>query len=501
MRKTFLYAVVAVTVCALLAANAQAAFMVETWSGSVKYPVPGLANDHYSGDGILSSDTYPSPSRAVGVTAASAVFGGTSYVFSYTPSPGCGGDEDNVMFAAGTALGNGNTATGLLGGTAGFYNIYATWRASDNVDPGGVNYTVTLEGDDKTVPMVQQKTIGGVIPAGSDNWFLVAERVRLMPSRTYTLTQKPNATSYVSMRNHGVMWELVEAEAPVADIVETEGITAVEEGGDVDEYTIVLKEQPPDTVVVTAEVSEPNQVTLNGESSLQLVFTPDNWNVEQHVIVEAWVDGETEPQKSVCVLHMTDWSDPNGAEDYPGSVYTNGYAGVVVVEVRDYDVPGVKIVESGGATEVSENGPTSDTYLVKLMFPPTDPVIIKIATDGQTVVDTGSGEAQNAELVFTPANWQDNQVVTVTAVDDDVLERNHYSTITHTVESELDGGYDGIPVRDVTVSIEDNECGVWGYPERDVNKDCYVDLGDLAMLAQSWLDCTQPYGDGCVDLR
>lgn len=41
------------------------------------------------------------------------------------------------------------------------------------------------------------------------------------------------------------------------------------------------------------------------------------------------------------------------------------------------------------------------------------------------------------------------------------------------------------------------ECGDWGYKPGDINKDCVVNLEDLACLAQNWLTCTTPEQEGC----
>jgi hypothetical protein len=37
--------------------------------------------------------------------------------------------------------------------------------------------------------------------------------------------------------------------------------------------------------------------------------------------------------------------------------------------------------------------------------------------------------------------------------------------------------------------------------EGDTNNDCDVDIEDLAALVDTWLDCTDPYEEGCVDVR
>ena len=49
-------------------------------------------------------------------------------------------------------------ASGLTGGEPGLYNVYATWRASENVSDGGGAFTITSESDEVVLPMVQQRT-------------------------------------------------------------------------------------------------------------------------------------------------------------------------------------------------------------------------------------------------------------------------------------------------------------------------------------------------------
>jgi len=40
-------------------------------------------------------------------------------------------------------------------------------------------------------------------------------------------------------------------------------------------------------------------------------------------------------------------------------------------------------------------------------------------------------------------------------------------------------------------------CGDWGYPQGDVNGDCYVNLVDFAIMADQWLKCTDPADPNC----
>jgi outer membrane lipoprotein-sorting protein len=336
------------------------------------------------------------------------------------------------------------------------------------------------------------RTGGTGSPGGNNGWYRIAERVHLTTGTTYTIHQIANDPLYFpSMRSHAVLWELVEADPQLAAITESDETTSVAEGGVTDTYTVALNEQPLDVTVVTAAALDPNQIWLNGQmDETELTFTPEDWYVEQTVTVEAFDDLTVEGDHSLMVLHLIRAADPNN----------DGFGGLITVAITDNEAPDVRITESDGSTEVAEQDSTSDTYTVRLLFLPTANVTIDITADDDTAVDTGAGAASTAQLIFTPNDWYIEQTVTVSAIDDSELERVHWAAISHSVSS-VDGGYDGLPVGDVVVRVEDNNCGAWGLLDMDLNDDCFVDLADLAELAMSWMECTQPYGEGCIDLR
>jgi len=58
---------------------------------------------------------------------------------------------------------------------------------------------------------------------------------------------------------------------------------------------------------------------------------------------------------------------------------------------------------------------------------------------------------------------------------------------------------DGYTDRDYFTGTLQAECGDWGYLGGDVNRDCRVNLADLAIMAQGWLGCTDPQTPGCRD--
>jgi len=116
----------------------------------------------------------------------------------------------------------------------------------------------------------------------------------------------------------------------------------------------------------------------------------------------------------------------------------------------------VTITESGGSTDVAEGGAT-DSYEVVLNAQPSADVTISIDPNAQ--LDLGFGVGNPLSLVFTSGNWDTPQSVTVSAVDDAVVEGPHTGAITHSASSS-DGNYDGISISGVTVNITDNDVPV-----------------------------------------
>ncbi|WP_287284042.1 Ig-like domain-containing protein [Okeania sp. SIO2G4] len=106
------------------------------------------------------------------------------------------------------------------------------------------------------------------------------------------------------------------------------------------------------------------------------------------------------------------------------------------------NIAGISITQTGGSTDVAEEGTTSDTYEIALNSIPTAPVNITIASDGQTVLsDVDETLSNTINLTF---NDLTPQTVTVTAVDDEI-ESPDISNITHTISSN-DENYNGANV-------------------------------------------------------
>ena len=101
--------------------------------------------------------------------------------------------------------------------------------------------------------------------------------------------------------------------------------------------------------------------------------------------------------------------------------------------------------------------------------------------------------------VLDSSNWEAGVTVTIAAVDDSDLETDPDVVTLVATASSADADWNGLSVADVIVNIGENECGAWSFATYDLNDDCYVDMGDLAMILQEWLTCTTPNISGCIE--
>jgi hypothetical protein len=109
---------------------------------------------------------------------------------------------------------------------------------------------------------------------------------------------------------------------------------------------------------------------------------------------------------------------------------------------------GITLTQTGGATIVTEGG-TTDSYTIVLNSQPTADVAIAINSNSQLTTSA-------VTLTFTPNNWNVAQNVTVTAVDDVIVEGSHSGEITHSVTS-TDAQYNNIIINPIVASITDND--------------------------------------------
>lgn len=198
------------------------------------------------------------------------------------------------------------------------------------------------------------------------------------------------------------------------------GSVLVAEGGATDTYSFQLTSIPTSDVNVTI-TSTDNQATT---SAYFYTFTPANWNTPQLATVSAVNDIIEEGTHNGILIHTLSSSDPN----FDAKI---AYQTAVIT---DNDAAGITITLPNTTINIAEAGPT-DYYYVKLNSQPTSPVTLVFSAQNQAT-------ASPTHLIFTPSNWMDNQTVTLTAIQDYIVEGSTTATVTYTGDS-ADTNYQG----------------------------------------------------------
>jgi hypothetical protein len=251
---------------------------------------------------------------------------------------------------------------------------------------------------------------------------------------TVTLTAASADVGYDGLAIAPLTVEISDNDSAGIVIADSSGATSVEEGGLGDSFTVALASRPEAPITVT--LASGSQLSV---APPVLTFTPDNWNLPQLVNVFAVNDRVAEGDHAGAVTYTVSGNDARYA----------GLAGAAVsVAIADNDTAGVLVTPSDGWTALAESGAV-DTYTVALTSRPAADVVVTLSPGSQVSTSL-------LVLTFTPADWDVPQTVTVTALDDLVVEGGHTGAVTHTATS-ADAAYNGVTVPDLVAGISDNE--------------------------------------------
>ncbi|MEG3997409.1 MULTISPECIES: FG-GAP-like repeat-containing protein [unclassified Microcoleus] len=217
------------------------------------------------------------------------------------------------------------------------------------------------------------------------------------------------------------------------------GLTTSEAGGKA-EFTVKLNAQPTADVTIGLRSDNVEEGTVSTNS---LTFTPANYNQPQTITVSGVddlvtvVDGP-QPYKIVTAAAVS--TDVN---------YNNLDPEDVTVTNSDNETPGITVNPTAGLT-TGEDG-TKANFTVVLNTKPTANVTI-----GLNSSNVAEGTVSTPSLTFTPANWDTPQPVTVTGVNDSIVDGNiDYKIVTGLAVSD-DPDYK-LDAADVSLSNQDND--------------------------------------------
>ena len=210
--------------------------------------------------------------------------------------------------------------------------------------------------------------------------------------------------------------------------------------GSLDKYRVALGSRPTETVTVTITASS-SDISVSPST---LTFAADStWNVAQQVTVTASENNVVVASPGKVEYTLTHAISSSDAQY--GSVADNDLSLWVV----DNDKAGLAIsAQSIGLVEGARL-----KYQISLYSQPSASVTVTLTgQDSSQLAFTPS----SASLTFTTATWDQFQIITVRAVDDDVDEAavETYS-LTHTVTSS-DSNYEGLTYP-LSVSVTDDD--------------------------------------------
>ena len=165
--------------------------------------------------------------------------------------------------------------------------------------------------------------------------------------------------------------------------------------------------QPTAAVVIPLSSSDTGEGTVSPDN---LSFSATNWNAEQLVTVTGVDDNLSDGNQGYRIILGAD----NSTSD------TTGYNGLdpqdVAMSTTDDESASFMVSAASGST--SEVGGTA-VFGVRLMSQPTAAVVIPLSSS-----DTGEGTVSPDNLSFSATNWNAEQLVTVTGVDDNLSDGN-----------------------------------------------------------------------------
>lgn len=239
----------------------------------------------------------------------------------------------------------------------------------------------------------------------------------------------------------------------------TIGAGSLSEDGGTVQVSLALGTHPYNPVAVTITPNAQCDIGGGPGTPRTLNFPGDDWNTPKTFPVSAVDDSVIElPASHRCALTFDAASADVLYDVLDGQVHQ--------LPIVDNDLPRVLIATGGGITVNEATPGTGDTYTVVLHSQPDANVTVQVSVaGGQATVSNGVATGAAIDLVFTPANWNAPQTVTVRAVNDNIDESDpHTASATHAVVSTATGyatqpelHVDGVPGSTVAIAIGDDD--------------------------------------------
>lgn len=206
------------------------------------------------------------------------------------------------------------------------------------------------------------------------------------------------------------------------------------EGAEDAKRTFKLNAKPKSNVIITIKSDHDDRLSI---SSSSLTFTPSNWNTDQTVTFTAIDDHIANGDLYFSITISTSSGDSR----------FNDIKNTVQVKIKDNDDVGIIYDDSS----ITLNEGQSVVRTFKLKSQPLADVILNISSDHDDKLTISS-----KQLIFTSSNWNINQSVIFTAIDDNIASGDLSFNI-KIKPSSTDVLYNNIPENIIPITIKDND--------------------------------------------
>ena len=349
---------------------------------------------------------------------------------------------------------NHNITVWIMDANAAGFTISRT-TASVNESGTTDTYTVVLNNGPLTDVVISNTsafpgkvTTSGNLTFTSSNWN-IPQTVTVTGARDNTLTlnnqtvditiavvDDSSDNAFDSVVNQTVTVTLVENDSAIVLSAETLSVNENATGT----FTVKLGAQPVSNVILNI-ISD--TISIATVSSSTLTFTPSTWATPQDIIVTG-VNNDTLGNGSATIRISV---DPSSSNEFDA-----GPAKTVAVTVVNNDIAGFTLNQN--TATIWENGGTG-TFTVVLDAKPNSNVVIDVVSS-----DTGIVSVSSSTLTFTPLTWATPQDITVTGVDDLIVDGSIVTNVTVSVNrASSDDNFDNVLSQIVAVTTLDNEYG------------------------------------------
>ena len=210
-----------------------------------------------------------------------------------------------------------------------------------------------------------------------------------------------------------------------------------------DSFTIKLDSEPESNVVINLSDNDTGEATISAST---LTFTSSNWSAVQTVTITGVDDDFADGSQTVFITISVD-----NSSDATYTALDNQT--VTVTNMDAGESLGFTSKETNSSTSVTESGGTDNLSIV-LTSEPLANVVLSI-----TSTDTGEATISPSSLTFTASDWSTPQEVTITAVEDNIIDGVRWSGVTVSISSSVDASYAALGSQSITATINDSRTG------------------------------------------